>query len=927
MLLGIDIAALQEAEAAGLVAVADGHIEFRHPLVRSAVHSAAEPAERRAVHAALAQTLTDERDADERAWHLGAAAFGPDDGAADALARAAERARVRGAYAVAAMTAERAARLTADDGARGRRLLEAASNAWIAGSGEHTVSLLDEAEPLARDDEVRVGIATLRGYVTLARGDAMRARQVFLAAAQLVAHDPRRAALLWAEAAFASLCAGQVKSMVDDARAACAALPAHDEGIEACAAHIALGMALVLAGAGNEGPSTLRAAVTMAGYEGLCDGPPLLGRWARRSAALPARGAHGARVARARSHLRARSRPGGGAPDHCFTSSRGTPPRPIAGPRLARATTKPWSWRITPASRATSAWPSPGSRGSMRAKGGRRAAARTPPPRSHSRASTVAAPSRPGRSRPSATSSSRSGDRQEAIERLADVTATLERLGIADVDLQPAPELVEALVQCGRSDEAATAAAAYRGQAAAKGQPWALARAARADGLVAGDAAFAELFDEALRWHEATPDTFERARSELAYGERLRRVRRRGDARLHLRNAFTAFHQLGAASWAERARLELAATGETTRKRDPSTLDQLTPRELQVALDLASGLTTREAASKLYLSPKTIEFHLRSVYRKLGIAIARRAGDGPEPSGSRLTPLGESGDARERRHEPLAEGRQRRSVLGAVLGVQLGDRERAHPRVAQYFREGRERIVLAETGIAPGVLRQRRVREVDAVDVEVHGQAVAGCEGRERRACGRDRIGRDVGPRDPRESPLLDQLQLVRRAVQRVVGEQHDLIVREQRRAGPELTQLARRARIAEHVRDAHPVERAVRLAVGRVEVAVDVEVDEPDPSRIGQMPGHRADADGAVAAQHERHLAGGKRVAHALGGVARAGHDGRQVLCVGLRRGRAASATPERRRGRRSRCRHPRAGRAGRPRGVRRGAFSCPGA
>ncbi|MDX6538061.1 MAG: hypothetical protein QOD37_2402, partial [Gaiellales bacterium] len=112
----------------------------------------------------------------------------------------------------------------------------------------------------------------------------------------------------------------------------------------------------------------------------------------------------------------------------------------------------------------------------------------------------------------------------------------------------------------------------------------------------------------------------ERARTELAYGERLRRVRRRGDARSHLRDAHAAFRRLGAEPWAERARLELAATGETARKRDPSTLDQLTPRELQIALELAAGLTTREAAAKLYLSPKTIEYHLRSAYRKLGIA-------------------------------------------------------------------------------------------------------------------------------------------------------------------------------------------------------------------------------------------------------------------------------------------------------------------
>ena len=203
------------------------------------------------------------------------------------------------------------------------------------------------------------------------------------------------------------------------------------------------------------------------------------------------------------------------------------------------------------------------------------------------------------------------------------MSTALAVLGIGDVDLSPAPELVEALVQCGRGDEARPLAVSYSERAAAKGQPWARARAARADGLVAADDEFAAAFELALTHHDATPDTFERARTELAYGERLRRARRRGDAREHLRAAFAAFHELGAEPWAERARLELAATGETARKRDPSTLDQLTPRELQIALDLAAGLTTREAAAKLYLSPKTIEYHLRSVYRKLGIASRR----------------------------------------------------------------------------------------------------------------------------------------------------------------------------------------------------------------------------------------------------------------------------------------------------------------
>ena len=120
--------------------------------------------------------------------------------------------------------------------------------------------------------------------------------------------------------------------------------------------------------------------------------------------------------------------------------------------------------------------------------------------------------------------------------------------------------------------------------------------------------------------HERAGRPFERARTELAFGEFLRRLRRRAQARTHLRAALERFDALGSALWSERARSELRASGETARKRDPSTLDQLTLRELQIALDLAAGLTTREAAAKLYLSPKTIEYHLRSVYRKLGVA-------------------------------------------------------------------------------------------------------------------------------------------------------------------------------------------------------------------------------------------------------------------------------------------------------------------
>ena len=143
----------------------------------------------------------------------------------------------------------------------------------------------------------------------------------------------------------------------------------------------------------------------------------------------------------------------------------------------------------------------------------------------------------------------------------------------------------------------------------------------------------------AIALHRHEEDAFERARTELCLGERLRRGARRADARPPLRAALATFDALGAAPWAEQASAELKATGETARRRDASSLDQLTPQELRIALMLAEGTTTRQAAAALYLSPKTVEYHLRHVYLKLGVnsrsALAealRAGGAGPESS-------------------------------------------------------------------------------------------------------------------------------------------------------------------------------------------------------------------------------------------------------------------------------------------------------
>jgi DNA-binding CsgD family transcriptional regulator len=169
--------------------------------------------------------------------------------------------------------------------------------------------------------------------------------------------------------------------------------------------------------------------------------------------------------------------------------------------------------------------------------------------------------------------------------------------------------------------------------AQAKGQPWSLARAWRGHAMVAGEDTFAAAFGRAIGCHEQTVDAFELGRTRLAFGERLRRARERVLAREQLRAALDIFENLGARPWAERARAELAATGEKRRPADGGGLAELTPQELQIALLLAAGRTTREAAAALFLSPKTVEYHLRHVYQRLGIhsreeLAARLAGGG-----------------------------------------------------------------------------------------------------------------------------------------------------------------------------------------------------------------------------------------------------------------------------------------------------------
>ena len=144
-------------------------------------------------------------------------------------------------------------------------------------------------------------------------------------------------------------------------------------------------------------------------------------------------------------------------------------------------------------------------------------------------------------------------------------------------------------------------------------------RAERMIGMLSQNADIDTHFEASLEFHERTLDDFETARTRFAYGARLRRARRRVDARPQLHAALETFENLRAVRWADLAAIELAATGETIQRRTPSDAQTLTPQELQVSLLLVEGKTTREVAAALFLSPKTIEYHLRKVYTKLGI--------------------------------------------------------------------------------------------------------------------------------------------------------------------------------------------------------------------------------------------------------------------------------------------------------------------
>ena len=634
--LEIDLAALAAAESAGLITLRAGTVEFRHALARSAIYADAPAQERRDAHRALAGALPD-RDVDRRAWHLASAAIGPDDAASAALEHAGVRARDRSAYAAAAAAFERAGRLALDPERRARLFLTAADSAWLAGQAEPAGKLLDTARQSTTDPAVIVSIDGLAGEIATRRGPVMRGHAILTAAATRA--DPERAVAMLSDAAIACFHAGNPTEMLAVASRAVATLPEHPSVRTRFIAMTTLGMARILGGDGASGADAIHEAITLVeGAPELHDDLRLL-PWLtlgpiflRETDVGRSLIEHALKIARERAAVGA---------------------LPFVLGLLARdqATTDRWAVAESTYREAIElaresdqrtglafglsglAW--------LHARRGREQACRQGATEAMAlsmelgtRLYEVWATAALGELELGL------GDAAHAAEYLEQRQNLLRELSITDVDLSPAAELVDAYTRLGRVEEAQQVTAELTAAANAKAQPWSLARAARCRGLVAPDAEITVHFERALRHHEQTPDAFEKARTQLAYAERLRRARNRVLARKQLRDAIEAFERLDARPWAERARSELAATGESVRRRDPSTVDELTPQELQIGLLLASGKTTRETAAALFLSPKTIEYHLRHVYQKLDIhsreelaqALAERADDAAEPA-------------------------------------------------------------------------------------------------------------------------------------------------------------------------------------------------------------------------------------------------------------------------------------------------------
>jgi DNA-binding CsgD family transcriptional regulator len=612
--LGLDRRALDHAEQAGLVQVRGPRLEFRHPLIRSAIYQAAPLSRRLAAHRALAAVLTAEIDADRRVWHRAAATVEPDAAVAGELEQAARRAEQRSGFVAASLAFERAATLSTSEDDQLRLLNGAVGAAWFAGRLERALVLLARARPLARHTSARAEIDCWRGLIELNVGAPAEAGELLLAAAaDLEASDARRALYIYGLACIAAGYSGRGDTVVAIARRAAELRP--DGGVARFLSRFVEGMAAYFETDFARAGESLRAALRSA------DEADEAASSTYRGVLLLAGGAglflgDDAAAERLNRRLGFRAREAGHLP--LLTQA---VPRlalaEIAGGHLPAANAS-----LTEAMRLAKQGGQHQVVSHMLAVLALIAALRGDEAECRSKAEEALELASARRLvHVSLTARWALLALELGLGRAEDALGHARQVSELPLRLWAGPDRVEAAVRVGDQELAAAWLEELEAWATGAAQPWALSSVLRCRALIAGDTEEADrLFAEALAIEGHASRPLEHARTELARGELLRRTRRRREARQHLREALAGFEAVGADAWAERARVELRASGQTARRRKPSTRDDLTAQELQIARLVAHGLSNREVAAHLFLSPRTIDFHLRNVFRKLGIS-------------------------------------------------------------------------------------------------------------------------------------------------------------------------------------------------------------------------------------------------------------------------------------------------------------------
>jgi DNA-binding CsgD family transcriptional regulator len=607
--LGIDTDAAGPAEAAGLVELG-ARVRFRHPLVRSAIYRAAPQPERQEVHQALAEATDPEADPDRWAWHRAHAAAGLDEGVAGELERSAGRAQGRGGIAAAAAFLERAAELTPDPVRRGARALAAAQAKLDAGAPEAAEALLATAELTPLDELQGARLQRLRAQIVFALRRGSDAAPLLLAAAvRLVPLDAALARETCLEALAAGMFSGQlgnscdVLDIVRDAPPAAQPPGAEDlllDGLAAWATHgYAAGVPqlreALQAFRRNDGGNAhdnrwlwlaCRVAAELWEYElwdELASRGVRLAREAGALSVLPIAASY-----RAGAHVHAGEYEAAVAlleESSAVTKATGGAPLVVALPMVA-------AYRGHEAE----------------ALGLIEAAQRDAAARGRGTALSMIWCA-------SAVLFNGLGRYEEALTAAERACAhdELPLYGLALV------ELVEAAVRSDRPQLAATALERLGARTTASGTDWALGLEARSRALLTSGPSAEALYREAVERLSGGHVAPHLARAQLVYGEWLRREHRRVDAREQLRTAHETFSRIGAEAFAERARRELSATGETVRKLTVETRDLLTPQEALIARLAGDGRTNPEIGGELFISPRTVEYHLHKVFTKLGI--------------------------------------------------------------------------------------------------------------------------------------------------------------------------------------------------------------------------------------------------------------------------------------------------------------------